>query len=297
MIKIWYLVPYYPLTDYFHEREDLGPLYEGLILTNKEQFYDTKYEKLLSFIFITDLKGLLQNLSKPYVYPVKIENGTKVLHYSNRIWMAEKVELQKPLNFWEVFLQTENIFEGSIRFEGQPYIPNNLKLPSGVKGELSFIDNLLPSNIQLPNNVEETMLIRSCQIPPTWQFPERIKCLAFEYCTFYENVDFNHINITDLKIFNCYHQSKIQLPEIFPGNLSIDVEIISPEFCFPKQIGTLFLSETKLEKGLQFPEKVDRFLTLIDVYLSEEIKLPYSCKEFSALETKFTKQPANYRSC
>lgn len=286
--KNWYLVPYYPLTDYFPEREDLGPLYEGRILKNKEQFNDTKYVKHLSFIFITDLKGLLQNLSEPYVYPVKIENGTKVKRYSNKVWMVEEVILLKPINYWEVLINAEINFDGSISFEGQPYIPNNLKLPSILKGELSFIDNLLPSVIQLPHIVEDTMIIRSCQIPPTWEFPCEIGRLLIENCTFFENIDLTKINVNHIKVFNCYHPPLVPFPEIFPGDLFIDADVITADFVFPKQIGSLCLYEVKLEKNVVLPEKVERHITFANVVIHDEVKISSGCKEFSALECNFT---------
>ncbi|MBW6533918.1 MAG: hypothetical protein K0B11_02820 [Mariniphaga sp.] len=286
--KNWYLVPYYPFTNYFPEREDLGPLYEGRILKNTEQFNDTKYVKLLSFIFITDLNGLLQNLSEPYVYPVKIEKGTKIKLYSNRRWMAEKVELLKPLNFWEIFSKAESIFDGSISFEGQPYLPNNIKLPTTIKEELIFIDNFLPSDIQLPEIVDGTMLIRSATIPPTWQFPRKIGRLFFENCTFFENVDFTKINVNHIKFFNCYHPPLVPFPEIFPGDLFIDADVITADFVFPKQIGSLCLYEVKLEKNVVLPEKVERHITFANVVIDDEVKISSGCKEFSALECNFT---------
>ena len=287
--KNWYLVPTYLLTNYVPKRVKPGPLYEGLILTNEEQFSETDIEKINSFILITDFDKILQNLFEPFVYPIKIKNGTRVKHFSNTIWLAEKVELLKPLNFWEVILQTADIYSGTIDIECQSYLPNNLKLPSIVKGSLTFFDSKLPCDIQLPDSVEETILIQFCEIPPTWQFPKKMKSLILENCTFYENIDFNKISLTNVEIFNCNYPSIIPFPDFFSGTLSIDIGIISSEFRFPKCIGNLFLGDLTLNKGAKLPEKVNHNLTFIKVVMPEAIKLPNYCKEFSAIECNFSK--------
>ena len=284
--KTWYIIPYYSMTEYNPDKDFLGPMYEGKIISNERFFSDEENEDFQAWFCLTDFITMFDNLSEPFVYPVKVEQGTRTEQGANNSWAAERMVLLKPLNIWEFFSMAEDIFQGSINFDGQPYLPNGLRFPLTMKGNIKFDYNFLPSIISLPDSVEGTIFVRFCQIPPTWQFPKNINCLKIDSCTFYDNLDFRKIEVADLQFRNCIHPPFIPFPEIFTGKLSMEGVKMSSSFIFPRQVGSLYLSEVHLNAG-KLPDKVDGDLTLYKVHFSEGISLPGSCKTFTAVESIF----------
>lgn len=278
--KMWYLLPHDPEDKFF------GSLYKGRVLHDKSAFRKRKDNSLKSRIRITDQTNIFSELSEPYVYPVILNNGTHVEELDKHSWYATKVELLEPVNFQEIFSQCDAIFTGTINFSGQPYIPQGLKFPTILKGDLIFNCNILPPTIKLPDVIEGELIIQFCNIPPTWEFPRKTDKIILTGSSFYHNVNFLKTDVSSVAMQGCHHGPDVIFPREFPGQIQLEDEMLTPGFRLPDTIGKLSLSNVKFEKGAKLPGKITEELVLYDIKDFSNIAMPDSCSTITAAECK-----------
>lgn len=289
--ETWYLITDFDYTNAKYlipfrntEENHTVPLYEGQILEEKNLC--TKEETLnkKSGIWITGFENLFDYLAEPYVFPVRTDKRTRPRKLGGNLWSVSRVKLLKPMNVWEFFSKAPLIFPGSMNLKGQPYLPDGLRFPSVIKGNLLLYHHLLPSAARLPERVEGTMEIQYCRIPPAWKFPKKIKRLIIDSCSFIEVPDFSKSDIAELHIRNTGYPGTFRLPEIFPGKISIGVDTITSDFNFPQEVGSLSISEARLEEGVKLPEKVTGELSIVGVGIAEGVIMPDNCKKLSLVD-------------
>jgi hypothetical protein len=278
--KIWYLLPHDPEDKFF------GLLYKRRVLHDKSAFRKRVDNSIKSRIRITDQENICQELSEPFVYPVKLKTGTRVEPINEHSWYAAKVELLEPLNFQEIFSQSGDVFTGTINFSGQPYLPQGLKFPALLKGDLVFNYNILPSYIKLPDVIEGELIIQFCNIPPTWELPRKAEKIILKGSSFYKNINFLKTEVSLLSIEGCHHGKDVLFPREFPGTIQLSDEILTSDYRLPDTVGNLSLSNVKIGKGVMLPGKILRNLVLHDIKDFNTIVLPESCTAFTAAECK-----------
>ena len=278
--KIWYLLPHDPEDSFF------GPLHSGRVLHDKSAFRKREDNCLESHIRITDQENICRELSEPYVYPVKLKTGARVEPINEHSWYAAKVELLEPLNFQEIFLQSGDVFTGTINLSGQPYLPQGLKFPAVLKGDLVFNYNVLPSIIKLPEEIEGELIIQFCNIPPTWEFPRKAKKISLTGSSFYQNINFLKTDYSTISIQGCHHGPDVIFPREFPGQIQLEDETLLPGFKLPDIVGNLSLSNVKFETGATLPRKVSGKLVMHDIKDFSKISMPDFCDKIAVAECK-----------
>ncbi|MFZ4707708.1 MAG: hypothetical protein ACOYMF_17030, partial [Bacteroidales bacterium] len=278
--KMWYLLP--------HDAEDkfFGSLYGGRVLHDKSAFRKRKDNRLQSRIRITDQTNICRELSEPFVYPVRLITDTRVEPMHEHAWYAAKVELLEPINFWEIFIQLDDVFTGTINFSGQPYLPQGLKLPTILKGDLILNYTDLPSTIRLPEVIEGELIIQFCNVPPTWKLPQKTGKFILTGSSFYKNIDFLKMDVSFISIEGCKHGQDVLFPREFKGQIRLEDEILSTGFKLPVTIGNLSLSNVQFEKGASLPTNILGKLIMHDIKDFSNIVMPDSCNSFIAMECK-----------
>ena len=276
----WYLLPHDP------EDKFLGSLCTGRVLHDKSAFRKRKDTNLKSRIRVTNHANICNELSEPYIYPVKLAIGTRVERMDEHIWYAAKVELLEPINFWEIFSNCGDVFTGTINLSGQPYLPQGLKFPAVLKGDLIFNYNVLPSVIKLPEEIEGELIIQFCSIPPTWEFPRKAKKISLTGSSFYQNINFLKTDYSTISIQGCHHGPDVIFPREFPGQIQLEDETLSPGFKLPDTVGILSLSNVRFETGATLPRTVLGKLVMHDIKDFNKISMPDFCDKIAIAECK-----------
>ena len=278
--KKWYLLPYDPEDTFY------GSLHAGRVLHDKSAFRKRKDNRLTSRIRIADQINICRELSEHYVYPVKLNLDTRVETLDEYSWYAAEVELLEPLNFWDTFSNCYNVFTGTINLSGQPYLPQGLRFPSVLKGDLIFNNIVLPSTIKLPDVIEGELVIQFCNIPPAWKLPRKVNKIILTGSSFYQNINFLASDVTSVSIESCRHGPDVLFPREFPGHIQLEYETLLPGFKLPDTVGNLSLSNVQFEKGATLPGKILGELVMHDIKDFRNINLPDSCTAFTAAECK-----------
>ena len=105
----WYLLPHHD-----DDGKHFGQLSKGTVLQDTSAFKKQKDEPVKSLIKIIRLDDLCNELSNPWVYPVKIEDNTRVEKADECSWYTEKAVLLEPFNIWEVIAKLGGFSEGTI---------------------------------------------------------------------------------------------------------------------------------------------------------------------------------------
>jgi hypothetical protein len=276
--KTWYL------TDNFFEA-----LEEGMVLQDKSAFKNSKESK--SKIRITDFSGVCRELSGPFIYPVRVKAETRVKKAAKGSWFAEAVQLTKPLLIGD-FLNTmfDKIHHGTIDFTGQPSLPEKLRLPDVVCGDLIFSGNLLPYQLQLPQRIEGELKIQLCKIPETWELPREANKISLIDCLFHGNINFIKAITPEIFIKGCQYQREGFFPNEYPGGIELASDTFSPEFTLPDTVGTLTLTDMRFEKGTTFPEIISGKLILKHIQDFTNLTLPPLCHTFWFSDCKLPKK-------
>jgi hypothetical protein len=278
--KTWYLLPYDPEDTFF------GSLHTGRVLHDKSAFRKRKDNIIKSRIRITDQINICRELSEPYIYPVKLSAGIRVETSDEYSWYAAQVELLEPINFWEIFSCCDDVFTGTIDLSGQPYLPQGLKFPDVLKGDLIFNYNVLPSTIKLPDVIEGELIIQFCNIPPAWELPRKVNKLILTGSSFYQNIHFLQIDVGSVSIEGCHHGRNVQFSREFPGHIHLTDEILTPRFNLPDTIGNLTLSNVQFHKGATLQGKILGELVMHDIKDFSNITMLDSCNKLSVAECK-----------
>ena len=278
----WYLLPLQE-----DDEKYFGHLCKGKILQNKAAFGKQKNEPGKPRISIVSLDDLCSELSEPFVYPVKIEESTRVEKAGKYGWYVEKAILLEPFNVWGIFSNLDNHFRGSINLDGQPSLPTGLAFPSTVKGDLEFNHNILPPEIKLPDHIYGELSFQFCKIPPAWKLPARVGKLQLLSSSFHKNLSFAKTKASIISITGCDHSPKVVFPKEFEGQIQLEDETLSPSFALPETVGDLSLSNITFEKGAALPKKILGGLVLHEIHEFNNVKMPASCRKFSAMSCTF----------
>ena len=277
----WYLLPFHP-----NDAGFFGDLYKGKVLHDTSAFKIKKDSSKPSRIRIASLDGLCAELSEPFIYPVKIEEGTCVRPAAYHAWYVEKVVLLEPFNVWEIFSKLGVYFGGTINFKGQPSLPPGLVLPTTIAGDLKFNGNDLPSKIKLPDDIDGLLSFQSCNIPPSWKLPVKVKEIQLLSSSFHENISFADTQAEVISITGCNHSPEVVFPEVFHGIIELKDETLSPSCLLPEIMDNLSLSHVTFEKEAALPKKLLQ-LALHEIKDFNNIRMPDACYSFSATGCKF----------
>ena len=278
----WYLLPLQE-----DDEKYFGHLSMGKNLQDKAAFRKQKNDPVKSRIRIASLDDLCSELSEPFVYPVKIEESTRVEKAGKYGWYVEKAILLEPFNVWEIFSNPDNHFRGSINLNGQPSLPLGLVFPSTVKGDLKFNHNILPPEIKLPDHIYGELSFQFCKIPPAWKLPARVGKLQLLSSSFHKSLSFAKTKASIISITGCDHSPKVEFPKDFEGQIQLEDETLSKSFVLPETIRDLSLSSIAFEKGAALPKKILGGLVLHEIQEFNDVKMPASCTKFSAMSCAF----------
>jgi len=296
--KTWYLLPLSPDDDFF------GPLYEGKIIEDKRfhLIFDDD-ETRLSHIWIADTINICRELSAPLIFPVKVCNDAciEIEKDNNLFWIVSKVELLKPINYWELLPQSCNEFTGNIVLHNQKYIPNGLVFPTILKGGLMFLNCILPDEIELPDEIQEYMTISNSNIPKSWKdkFPSKIDTLTIISTLFDSaielppNLKFDEKQVNIFILDNCILPDHFEFPvadsyDFFFRDQPIPARLKLPE----DYTGRIVFSNSILPAWLKLPKKINGELSFYKSKITAALKLPENLT--GKLEFRKTKIPEGF---